>query len=219
MSTRSVIARPWGDGFEGRYHHYDGYPSGVGAQLWELYHGRYAGDVGAMVAELIEAHPAGWSTINGADWSLEPGFVDRLNGPCAVCGLGPDGHYRQYLPHDDPRRAVPAGGSYLFADHAPVDIPDNRPQCYCHGARAEDEQMIRSTEDDGGTEWAYVLSPGGMLVCERRWGDDGSHMVGMVGMFGAGGGADQATWLPLNLFPWDGEEPDWSALECREVSA
>lgn len=31
MSTRSAIARPAGDGWEGRYHHFDGYPSGVGA--------------------------------------------------------------------------------------------------------------------------------------------------------------------------------------------
>lgn len=34
MGTRSVIAKPHGDGFMGKYCHWDGYPSGVGAALW-----------------------------------------------------------------------------------------------------------------------------------------------------------------------------------------
>lgn len=34
MSTRSIIAVARGDGWEGVYCHMDGYPSGVGAQVW-----------------------------------------------------------------------------------------------------------------------------------------------------------------------------------------
>jgi hypothetical protein len=70
MSTRSVIARETpGGGFAGRYVHWDGYPSGVGAQLWELYRSRFGRDLDAMLSELIDGHPAGWSVLC-ADWSL-----------------------------------------------------------------------------------------------------------------------------------------------------
>ena len=36
MSTRGVIARKDGDGFTGRYHHLDSYPSGLGQTLYRL---------------------------------------------------------------------------------------------------------------------------------------------------------------------------------------
>ena len=62
MSTRSCIARRKGDGFEGVYHHWDGYPTGLGATLWGLAQEK---DSGLLLEELINKHPAGWSTING----------------------------------------------------------------------------------------------------------------------------------------------------------
>lgn len=80
MSTRSVIARPVeGPSFawEGRYHHSDGYPSGVGKTLWELLHGRFAGEESALLKVLLDDHPAGWSNIIDADWSQEPGFLNH----------------------------------------------------------------------------------------------------------------------------------------------
>ena len=215
MGTRGVIARPTGDGFEGRYHHFDSYPSGLGATLWEIKQRYYpeADQLEDMQAALIDEHPAGWSDISGADWSLEAGFVNSMEYDCTVCGLSSSvGHYRQYLPADDPRRSVPEGGSYLYADHQPERPPmPNRPQCYCHGERSEAAtELITSEGDDWGAEWAYVLSPGGLMVCERRWVEDGAHMVGM---FGQGGGVDGATWLPLGIYRWEGAEPSWSALE------
>ena len=36
MSTRSLIARKTEDGFEGTYHHWDGYPTGLGYTLWYM---------------------------------------------------------------------------------------------------------------------------------------------------------------------------------------
>ena len=33
MGTRSIVGVPHGDGVRGRYCHWDGYPSGVGAAL------------------------------------------------------------------------------------------------------------------------------------------------------------------------------------------
>ena len=36
MGTRSLVLKPHGDGFEGRYVHYDGYPTGVGIALLRI---------------------------------------------------------------------------------------------------------------------------------------------------------------------------------------
>ena len=38
MSTRSIIGYVEGDGFVGRYCHWDGYPSWMGSQLWKIIH-------------------------------------------------------------------------------------------------------------------------------------------------------------------------------------
>ena len=85
MSTRSVIARPVEGpegSFEGRYHHSDGYPSGVGKCLWELAHTQFAGDTRAMLRVLLDDHKAGWSSIFGdfpspADFSEPSGYDGR----------------------------------------------------------------------------------------------------------------------------------------------
>ena len=70
MSTRSCIARKTGvDGFSGVYHHWDGYPEGLGATLFKLYRGHFARDLPAMLTYLIDDHPAGWSTINGRNFT------------------------------------------------------------------------------------------------------------------------------------------------------
>ena len=74
MSTRAIIARQQGDGWEGRYHHFDGYPRGLGATLYALYHGHFQRDIDGMLAVLIDEHPAGWSSIHDADWSQPPAF-------------------------------------------------------------------------------------------------------------------------------------------------
>ena len=73
MSTRSAIARRKGDGFEGVYHHWDGNPETLGQTLWEMAQERGVKDLTAL---LIDQHPAGWSSINGADWTQEPGFTE-----------------------------------------------------------------------------------------------------------------------------------------------
>ena len=96
MSTRSVIARKKDQGFAGVYHHWDGYPSGVGATLWRIYREYFDCDTDAMLRVLIDAHPAGWSTIN-EDWTLPPGPApDRNYATCATCGQPCWAHYRQY---------------------------------------------------------------------------------------------------------------------------
>lgn len=74
MGTRGCIARLTDNGFEGRYHHWDSYPEGLGATLYKLYHGHFNHDLETMLKTLIDDHPAGWSTINGKDFNLKAGF-------------------------------------------------------------------------------------------------------------------------------------------------
>lgn len=85
MSTRSVIARKTATGFKGSYHHWDGYPSGLGATLFALYNGHFHKDLPAMLKVLIDEHK-GWSTINNADFNLEPGFGNQGAPQCYCHG-------------------------------------------------------------------------------------------------------------------------------------
>jgi hypothetical protein len=75
MSTRGAIAKPHGDGWIGRYHHSDSYPSGLGATLWEAYHGPFKGDAKAMQRYFVDEEPIAWSCVVGADFSLPPGWA------------------------------------------------------------------------------------------------------------------------------------------------
>jgi len=133
VSTRAAIAKPLGDGWTGRYHHFDGYPGGLGMDLLDLYDGHFAKDLEVMTKTLIEDHPAGWSQAgNSADWArATPGFD----------GAGP--------------------------------------KCYCHGGRNEGEmQKAVCTCPAPGSEcdalfleWAYVLTPRGIMVYASQAGE------------------------------------------------
>ena len=77
MSTRGCIARLKGRDppvFKGVYHHWDSYPSGLGRALYRLRNGRFRMNTDAMVREIIDQHPAGWSTIVGCSFDQTPGF-------------------------------------------------------------------------------------------------------------------------------------------------
>ena len=88
MGTRGAIARLTDKGFEGRYHHWDSYPSGLGETLFQLYNGHFKKDLKVMLKTLIDDHPAGWSTIC-KDWAQQPGFLEYDN--------------RKKLPENDPK--------------------------------------------------------------------------------------------------------------------
>jgi hypothetical protein len=151
MSTRSLIARATGEGtFKGVYHHWDGYPTGLGKYLTEILAGPFAGDLPRMLGTLIDEHPAGWSTIVGKDFTLKPGYTaESLTHPCSSRMSDADYHaaMQQF-------RALP-------------DF--RRPQCYCHGNRREEVQAL-TERDDVGAEWAYVfdLEERILHVCNRE---------------------------------------------------
>lgn len=216
MSTRSVIAEPYGDGWRGRYHHFDGYPSGVGATLWDLFHGYYLEDLDAMTHRLITDEPVGWSNINGADMNLPNCWTDRNTETCAICGRQTWEHYRQYYGSGyGEGRTAPNPHEIVQFGHSPKPIEGpHGPESY--SARGEsDEQWITSDGDDGGTEWAYVLAKRGLWIFERRFGgfgDDQGHGTGMWGM-GASDTEAGGHWFCVGLFEWGEAEPNWEQLD------
>ncbi|MEV6820964.1 hypothetical protein AB0M72_19640 [Nocardiopsis dassonvillei] len=178
MSTRGAIALPntTGKGWWGRYHHFDSYPTGLGAELFRLYHDTFDRDHEAMAQVLVKDHPAGWSTLIRSHSSrpFERGHFEHTG-------------FRNL---DDP-------------DH------DLYPQCYCHGRREETEQVLicrcpvaPKRCDPVFIEWAYVITPVGLLAL-TSWHPDS--------------GAGQAfVHRPMAFVDWDRETaPDWKRVERR----
>jgi len=205
MSTRSIIAKPEGDGWEGVYHHWDGYPSGVGVELLTIYRSVFGGDLDAMTKYLIDDEPVGWSTICGADWTQAKGWQDDYDpdAPCAACDQPMWRHYAQYYPEggpDDPmvngRRRVgllrPNEVMQLDHTHQAIHAP-KAPQSYSSRGETtfegrDNDHHHATDEDFSGAEWLYVLTPGGILVAP-----------GDFGAFGMGGG----NFRDATLIPWD----------------
>lgn len=73
MGTRSIVAKPVGDGWFGRYCHWDGYPEGVGLALLDGY--EWLG-YDALVKKLIDDEQVGWSSLAGTDLTLEPTWYE-----------------------------------------------------------------------------------------------------------------------------------------------
>lgn len=61
MSTRAAIGRIKADSFEARYHHHDGYPTGLGRTF--LQRALAAPDLEAFLRYVVDEHPAGWSSL------------------------------------------------------------------------------------------------------------------------------------------------------------
>lgn len=154
MSTRGIIARETGPGkFEGRYHHSDSYPEGLGAALYEAYNGHFKQDAVAMLKYLVDDHAAGWSFILGADYSLPPGYLEDHS---AGYGKTPDGEL-------DWSKPIPHG-----------------PRCYCHGDRHEESTPMLTDTEEAGTEWAYAINADTheMCVYTPKWNEKVSEFTG-----------------------------------------
>lgn len=221
MSTRAVIARPAPtpdnpDAFVGVYHHFDGYPTGLGATLYYLYRGHFARDGHAMLRTLLDEHPAGWSTIYG-DFAVKPGYIEHLGRATAskikreaddlvyhhfgAIRDAFDGPHHKYSP-DDPmtvgQEAQRSAMLFLYA-HPRYRIA-NRPQCYCHGSRHEEAQSFTYDDVTADTdiEYVYVIDP------ERKTMRVSVPVPGAL--------AEVAT---VDLESPDDDPPDWETLEQR----
>ncbi len=235
MSTRSCIARKTGESsFVGVYHHWDGYPSALGATLYELYNAHFHKDLAAMLSFLIDQHPAGWSTINNADFDKPAGFhADDDTERCAQCGMEEWKHYRQYYAKHRAAKFIKTLKTdiVMVLGHS-YEAPKKQmhgPECYCHGSRHEEAEPI-TEKTDAGMEWAYVFDETArvMYVFERLYSDDagagqemfsgepvenlaGHHMTGMFG-FGADG---HQVWAMAGEIMLDGPEPKWDDITAQ----
>lgn len=136
MATRGCIARLTEGRWEGRYHHWDSYPEGLGRTLWALYHGFFGRDLGRMLRVLIDEHPAGWSTIVDVDFRLRPGWVEA---EIRAEGQGP-------------RRPV----CYCHGERNDSPLTLWEPLDGCPGPNSPCDPLF--------IEWVYVLRPSGLLV-------------------------------------------------------
>ena len=160
MGTRGCIARgvertPGVMGFDGRYHHWDSYPTGLGETLYQLFNGFFKKNATQFLQVLIDDHPAGWSTINGCDFSLPAGYDD-----------GGSDYAKKKDGTTDYDHPIAHGG-----------------RCYCHGTRHEGENTV--TEKDAqacGCEWAYASDEKKLLMSVMSsYGQEGAKMIGMFG--------------------------------------
>lgn len=216
MGTRSVVAEPQGDGWHGRYVHWDGYPSGVGRTVFAL-----AESMGPETArEFLLREHTGWSSLAGADFSIAPGFGNSMDLPCRICGQGYVAHL-EWPEGKGPGQGVGSTG-YNALGHTYDRDEDcdaaRRAQCYCHGERhEEDPGYITYDGDDWGTEWAYVIGPKGLTICERRFGKPGQDNGHGVGMFGLGASDTEAGgyWAHVTYLPYDRAVTDetWDMLD------
>jgi hypothetical protein len=195
MSTRACVARKTGPTtFRGVYHHWDGYPTALGSTLWKLYRGHFKRDLESMLTFLIEKHPAGWSTINSADFNLPAGYQEAK-------------YRKKRNGNDDYSKPIP---------HGPI--------CYCHGGRHEEASPVTEKDDCGMEwAYVFDIEKKLMHVLERVYTDNavstgGANLGGkhMVGMFGCGAPGHQR-WSELASIDLGGPEPDWESL--RSVQA
>jgi hypothetical protein len=192
MSTRSCIARVTGEGkFTGVYHHWDGYPTALGATLYDLYHDHFNCDLDAMLKYLIDAHPAGWSTINGADFNLPAAYdSDRRgdpHGPACFCHGGRQEKAQPVTQDDD----MGMEWAYVFDEEKRVMY------------------VLERLYTDNAGEGEEIFS--GKKVPNLA----GKHMTGMFG-FGAEG---KQLWADAATVELDNDPPDWKKVSASQAEA
>lgn len=195
MSTRGAIARMthvlplhWA----GRYHHWDSYPTGLGKELWELFHGHFERDLDRMLRVLINEHPAGWSTITGADFRLTPGWGEAPNddvtsvenpGCRPNCYCHGERSEEAWLVTDDNASGSGVEWAYVFTSVLALD---------------------------DGQEEEHLCT---MLVLSSYFAS-GEKMIGMFGM-----GDPKAHWRIAAVIDLQGSEPDWERIESGKPVA
>lgn len=218
MSTRGAIARTPDVGvtFKGVYHHWDSYPEGLGATLFELYRGEFQKDLPKMLRTLIDGHPAGWSTINNKDFTQEPGYNAHGAQPCVTCGKNAAAHLRQYIPHDERTeqdKAEMKAGNYHRLDHSYVEPENDRPECFCHGDRSEEGWEVTHENASGsGVEYVYAFDEATdkMYVLSSYCGPGDFEGQKMVGAFGSGD--ESATWHVMETIDLNQPAPEWATV-------
>lgn len=184
MSTRSIVAVPHGDSWRGRYVHSDGYPSGVGADLWKL----VERDGLAKVREIIvTGDHYGWSSLS-AD---QPDIV-KVKVSTKARSIDFEYGTPEY---------VAATFQSLYGDSRYVNVPDygvayTDTVLKNFGGQKEYQQVTEdqwlSPEVTNDTAWAYVLADDALWVLKCHFGP---------------------TPTLIGTYRWELAEPDWAVVE------
>jgi hypothetical protein len=208
MSTRAVIARKNGDSWAGRFHHWDGYPEGLGQTLVENATGPFAGNLAGLLKILIDDHPAGWDTIVSRDLSLPA--THRAFSPeevidCMLCGKNSRAHFcQEQKEHPQP---IPCEGGYAFHlghKHTPdpeeIERLSHIPVCYCHGRKEAAEEYLITPETLGETwcEYVYIIDPE-------------TQTMEVLGEFVDKNEADKLVWKSLGTVNLANPDDNWLA--------
>lgn len=198
MSTRSIIGTALDNGFEGRYCHWDGYPTHRGPQLLQTYaqlRETYGGREHAGAVEAVKR------------WAIRPG------------ALGYWSSYQTPLEHLEAMRGPTESVCDLcFGSGLRPDMADSHKGCNgCSGSGVHKVERSGWLADNGdgwttagedcGAEWAYLLAPEGISVLGSEY-DDGSKCVGMFGGLGESFG-----WRRYALVAWDAQDVNWERIE------
>jgi hypothetical protein len=193
MSTRSIVARPDAEhGWEGRYVHSDGYPTGVGKHLFEQYHVHFEGHPDLMAAKLVDGEPIGWSALAGYDLSLPPEWDPIYEHPYDLA----TGTYAG-VPTTTFESAD--GRSYEATDYASW-YAAHGPQSYAARGEFGEVRLFPGVQAE---EWLYTIEAKGLSVFK---GD--SHT-----------GHEHRAFIPWNSEPnWDEVECGAHFEQCGHMA-
>lgn len=190
MSTRAIVAEPYGDTWRGRHTHSDGYPTGRGRHLWAL----VKRDGLEKVRQTMIHDYYGWSIVNA-----EQPDITGVTPPPDQDGpwRGDYGTAEYYAACFDPKsknRGQYSDGRYVNVPGYGVAYTD---AVLSGGVWGKSYQQVTEDSwvtqaDTADTEWAYVLAKNGLWVFTC---DD--------------------TKNPVGIFDWNWDEPVWQAIEDK----
>ena len=165
MSTRSIIAVQYGDGFRGRYCHSDGYPEHNGRVLFDEVH---AAGLGALSAFLSDDGRGAWGIS-----FISPGFLSApVEMPWDI-----DGGWGQF-DRDGRSWDIDGGWGQFDRDYNHRVYRDRK-------GESPSSWITHADTDLWGTEWCYVASAGGMAVGVVRWNSESkTDSVQWLGFYG-----------------------------------
>jgi|WetSurMetagenome_2_1015567.scaffolds.fasta_scaffold139636_2 hypothetical protein len=160
MSTRSIIAKPRGNGlplFEGVYHHNGGNPSDMGPIFWNLMHNRYHLNAEEFWKEMIFENKAGWSSIT-CFWPGNPNLAETWDGKTK---LSVEKHFQYFQKNkqfpgpstyqNDPERHFPG-----ITDRLITEDSDKRMAVYVYVITPDELVIMLVDEDEKGIEKARI---------------------------------------------------------------
>ena len=104
MSTRSCIAYKTGEkSWSGVYCHFDGYPGGVGKNIWnkvkEMNHGGKTNEhiLKNFISDFIKDHSAGWSSFPDNCYCHNKQWEDRVNPDMTITDITTDAVFHEWV--------------------------------------------------------------------------------------------------------------------------